>query len=251
MTTTPPVAIVTGAARRIGKAIAEDLAAHGWAVAIHYDRSRNDAEATAAAIRESGMTAVAIQGDLADGNTLPGLLQRVNDALGKPSLLVNNASMFTTDAGGPLDLEQHERQMAVNLTAPIFLSRALAEQLPDETEGNVVNILDQSVWKPTPRHFSYQLSKVGLWEATRMLAQLLGPKVRVNGIAPGPTLRHGAQTEEEFQARIDTIVLKRAPALEEFGRTVRFFIENRSITGQMIGLDGGQHLAWETPDVID
>lgn len=246
-----PVAIVTGAARRLGRAIAEDLAANGWAVAIHYDRSENDAEVLADFIRSRDGAAVAIQGDLAAPARVETIVDATAEALGKPSLLVNNASMFTTNPSDALDLAAHERQMAVNLTAPIFLSQALANGLTDDMEGNVVNILDQSVWKPTPRHFSYQLSKVALWEATQMQAQALAPRVRVNGIAPGPTLKHGAQTDAEFQARINTIPLKRGPELAEFGRTVRFFVENRSITGQMIGLDGGQHLAWETPDVID
>ncbi|MCP4382716.1 MAG: SDR family oxidoreductase [Hyphomicrobiales bacterium] len=247
----PPVAIVTGAARRIGRAITEDLAAHGWAVAIHYDRSEKDAGEVANQIRSRGGRAAIIRGDLAQPAHVGTILDKVSEALGIPSLLVNNASMFTTNPGGALELSRHEQQMAVNLTSPIFLTQALARALPDGVEGQAINILDQSVWKPTPRHFSYQLSKVALWEATQMLAQSLAPDVRVNAIAPGPTIRHGAQTEAEFQARINTMPLKRGPELAEFGRAVRFFVENRSITGQMIGLDGGQHLAWETPDVID
>ena len=251
MTTPARVAFVTGAARRIGRAIVEDLAANGWRVAIHYNRSRNDAERLAAEITAAGGRALPVQADLGDAGALPAAIAAATEALGPPSLLVNNASMFESDRGGALERERFDRQMAVNLTAPIFLTEAFAAALPAAVEGNVVNIIDQSVWKPTPRHFSYQLSKVALWEATRMLAQSLAPRIRVNAIAPGPTLRHAAQTDAEFAARLETVLLRRGPELAEFGRTIRYFVENRSVTGQMIGLDGGQHLAWETPDVAD
>jgi len=251
MTSSPGIAIVTGAARRIGRAIAEHLAADGWAVAIHYDRSGNDAEAVAGQIMASGGRAAIVQADLADPAAPQRIVDVVVETLGKPSLLVNNASMFATDRGGALDRAAFDRQLGVNLTTPIFLTQAFALALPDGVEGNVVNLLDQSVWKPTPRHFSYQLAKVALWEATRMLAQSLAPRVRVNAIAPGPTLKHAEQTEDEFRRRLATMPLQRGPELAEFGRTIRYFVENRSITGQMIALDGGQHLLWQTPDVIE
>ncbi|MCB1489669.1 MAG: SDR family oxidoreductase [Bauldia sp.] len=251
MIASPKVAIVTGAARRIGRAIATDLAANGWSVAILYNHSRNEAEQIAGEIAETGGRAAVFGADLGDVDGLPAVVDGIGTSLGKASLLVNNASMFASDAGGSLDRAQFDRQMAVNLTAPIFLAQAFAAALPDGVEGNVVNLIDQSVWKPTPRHFSYQLSKVALWEATKMLAQSLAPRVRVNAIAPGPTLKHAAQSEAEFAARIETILLRRGPELGEFARTILYFVENRSITGQMIGLDGGQHLAWETPDVAE
>lgn len=248
---THPVAIVTGGARRIGRAIAADLAAHGWAVAIHYNSSQIEAEAFANEIRRGGGEAAAIGADLDATPALPSLVAEVESRLGNPVLLVNNASMFADDRGGDLDPALFQRQMTVNLTAPIFLAQAFARALRDGVEGNVVNLIDQSVWKPTPRHFSYQLSKVALREATAMLAQALAPHVRVNAIAPGPALKHAKQSEEEFRARVATIPLQRGPELAEFGRTIRFLVETRSITGQMIGLDGGQHLAWLTPDVAD
>ena len=251
MTVSPGVAIVTGAARRIGRAIATDLAASGWSIAIHYNHSENEAEQVVEDIRRAGGRAALFKADLGDVDSLPALIGEVASTLGKASLLVNNASMFASDAGGALDRALFDRQMAVNLTAPIFLAQALVGGLPDNAEGNVINLIDQSVWKPTPRHFSYQLSKVALWEATRMLAQSLAPRVRVNAIAPGPTLKHAAQTDAEFAGRLETILLKRGPELAEFARTILYLVENRSITGQMIGLDGGQHLAWETPDVAE
>ncbi|KAB2866233.1 MAG: SDR family oxidoreductase [Bauldia sp.] len=249
MSETTAVALVTGGARRIGRAIVEDLAAHGWAVAIHYNYSQNDAEALAAAIRDSGGRAAAVGADLGDPDSVAGLVNAAEAILGKPRLLVNNASMFETDSGGALDPALFDRLMAVNLRAPVFLTEAFAAALPDGVEGNVVNLIDQSVWKPAPKNFSYQLAKSALWTATQMHAQALAPKVRVNAIAPGPTFRHTRQTGEQFAARVATLLLKRGPEPAEFGRTIRYLVENRSITGQMIGLDGGQHLAWETPDV--
>ena len=244
-----PVALVTGGARRIGRAIVEDLAAHGWAVAIHYNSSGIDAEALARTIRESGGRAAAVGADLADPGAVTGLINAAEAILGKARLLVNNASMFVADRGGALESALFDRQMQVNLRAPLFLTEAFARALPDGVEGNVVNLIDQSVWKPTPKNFSYQLAKSALWTATEMHAQALAPKVRVNAIAPGPTFKHTRQTDAEFAARVASIPLKRGPDPAEFGRTIRFLVENRSITGQMIGLDGGQHLAWETPDV--
>jgi len=244
-----PIALVTGGARRIGRAIVEDLAAHGWAVAIHYNHSGNDAEALARTIRDSGGVAATVRADLADPAAVAGLINAAEAILGKARLLVNNASMFEGDRGGALDPALFDRQMQVNLKAPLFLTEAFARALPDGVEGNVVHLVDQSVWKPTPKNFSYQLAKSALWTATAMHAQALAPKVRVNAIAPGPTFRHTRQTDEQFAARVGSILLKRGPDPAEFGRTIRFLVENRSITGQMIGLDGGQHLAWETPDV--
>ena len=249
MADNPPIALVTGGSHRIGRAIVEDLARNGWAVAIHYNRSGNDAEALAASIRAAGGRAAAVGADLADPDAVAGLVNAAEAILGKLRLLVNNASMFVADTGGALDSALFDRQMQVNLRAPLFLTEAFARALPEDGEGNVVHLIDQSVWKPTPKNFSYQLAKAALWTATQMHAQALAPRVRVNAIAPGPTFKHTRQTDEQFAARVDSILLKRGPDPAEFGQTIRFLVENRSITGQMIGLDGGQHLAWQTPDV--
>jgi NAD(P)-dependent dehydrogenase (short-subunit alcohol dehydrogenase family) len=244
-----PVAIVTGGARRIGRAIVEDLAAHGWAVAIHCHSSENDATTLAAGIEKAGGRVEIFRADLADMEAARKLVPAVARALGKPSLLVNNASIYEADDIGRLDAALWQRQIAVNLTAPIFLADAFAAALPKGVEGNIINIADQRVWKPTPRYFSYQLSKSALWAATQSLAQALAPRIRVNAIAPGPTLRNDRQTEADFKRQTDAILLRHGAELTEFGRTIRYFLENRSITGQMIALDGGQHLAWRTPDV--
>jgi len=251
MASSRPVALVTGGARRIGRAIVEDLAANGWAVAIHYNRSRDDAERCAAMIEANGGSAALVAGDFfADLGAIGGIVEQAAAALGAPTLLVNNASLFDKDTVGSLDPALWQRTMTVNLATPIFLAEAFAAHVPDDTDGNVVNLLDQRIWKPTPTHFSYQVSKSALYAATRTLAQALAPRIRVNGIAPGPTLPSAQQTAERFRRQTDNILLRRAPNLADFGRTVRYLVENRSITGQVIALDGGQHLAWRTPEII-
>ena len=251
MTAKPIVAIVTGGGRRVGGAIVEDLAAHGWAVAIHVNRSRADADRLADRINNAGGQARVIAADLSDTRSVEGVVDETVDSLGPPTLLVNNAATYERDAFGSLDLDVWRRQLAVNLESPVFLSQAFAAAVPKDAEGNIVNILDQTAWRPIPRNVSYQISKSALWTATQMIAQALAPHIRVNAIAPGPTLPNERQSEERFRMLTSSVPLGRGPELAEFGRTVRFFVENRSITGQMVGLDGGQHISWETPDTAE
>jgi NAD(P)-dependent dehydrogenase (short-subunit alcohol dehydrogenase family) len=251
MATNINVAIVTGGARRVGGAIVEDLAAHGWAVAIHCNKSRDDADRLAGAIVKSGGRATVVVADLSDTSSVGGIVVETVAALGSPTLLVNNAAIYERDSVGSLDPALWRRQLAINFESPVFLSEAFAAAVPEGVEGNIVNIIDQVVWKPTPRNVSYQLAKSALWTATQMFAQALAPKIRVNAIAPGPTVANDRQSKERFRLQAQSVLLGRGPELAEFGRTVRFFVENRSITGQMIGLDGGQHLSWETPDTAE
>lgn len=237
------VALVTGGAHRIGRAIVEDLAAHGWAVAIHAHHSRSEAEALAASIRGTGGRALAVDGDLADTTMHAATIAAAAKALGPVTLLVNNASMFEKDTFGALDRAVFDRQLAVNLTGPVFLAQAFAEALPHGTEGNIVNLLDQRVYRPSPAYFSYQLAKSALLTATEVMAQALAPRIRVNGIAPGPVLPSATQSAASFTRKLESTLLKRAPELTEFGRTVRYFVDARSVTGQVITLDSGEHLA--------
>jgi NAD(P)-dependent dehydrogenase (short-subunit alcohol dehydrogenase family) len=250
MASSTNVAIVTGGARRIGGAIVEDLAGHGWAVAIHCNRSREDADRLAERIRGAGGRATVIVADLSDSQNVERIVDKTIAALGPPVLLINNAATYDRDSFGSLDRETWRRQMAINFESPVFLSEAFASVVPPECEGNIVNVIDQVVWRPTARNVSYQLAKSALWTATQMLAQALAPRIRVNAIAPGPTLPNDLQTTERFRLQAQTVLLGRGPELAEFGRTVRFFVENRSITGQMVGLDGGQHL-WEAPGAAE
>ena len=242
-------ALVTGGAKRIGRAIVGDLAAHGFAVAIHCNRSRVEADALAAAIHHGGGRAAVVAADLTDMDAVSDLVGQAQAALGPVSLLVNNASLFEDDSVLDFDWHAWDRHFAVHVKAPALLARNFVRALPAGQEGLIVNMIDQRVWRPTPRYFSYALSKSTLWTATQMMAQALGPRIRVNAIGPGPTLKNARQDDSDFAAQLDGLILKRGPQLPEFGATIRYLWEARSVTGQMIALDGGQHLAWQTPDV--
>ena len=242
-------ALVTGAARRIGAAIAGDLAANGFAIALHFHRSGGEAEALAERIVRQGGRAVALQADLTDETQAGTLVQRAAAALGPVRLLVNSASIFADDSAAAPDFATWDRHFAIHLKAPALLTADLARQLPGDEDGLVVNVIDQRVWKLTPSFFSYTLSKAALWTATQTMAQAFAPRLRVNAIGPGPTVVSERQTPADFQAQLDGLIMKRGPALSEFGATIRYLWQARSVTGQMIALDGGQHLAWQTPDV--
>lgn len=247
----PParIALITGAAHRIGRSLALDLAAHGWSIGLHCHSSVEAAEALARDLRAMGVGAAILTADLADFPAVERLVPQCAEKLGIPVCLINNASMFAYDDVATLSSELWDTQMAVNLKAPVFLAKALAAMLPPGREGNVINIVDQRVWKPTPRYFSYALAKSGLWNATRTLAQALAPRVRVNAIAPGPALKNVHQSDEEFRRQSEATILGRGTTPEQIAGAVRFILDAPAMTGQMIALDGGQHLAWETPDV--
>ncbi|MEI9428956.1 SDR family oxidoreductase [Mesorhizobium sp. Cs1299R1N3] len=243
------VALVTGGAKRIGKAIVEDLASHGFAVAIHSNRSHDEADALAAGINRSGGRAAVVAADLTDMDAVSDLVGQAEAALGPISLLVNNASLFVDDSVEDFDWHAWDRHFAIHVKTPALLAQNFARSLPEGHEGLIVNVIDQRVWRPTPRYFSYALSKSALWTQTQMLAQALGPAIRVNAIGPGPTLKNVRQDDSDFDAQVAGLILRRGPELPEFGATIRYLWETRSVTGQMIALDGGQHLAWQTPDV--
>ncbi|GAK45971.1 short-chain dehydrogenase/reductase SDR [Tepidicaulis marinus] len=246
----PGTVLITGAAKRVGRAIAEDMAARGFHVAVHYGGSEQEARDLVGAIGAKGGTAAAFQADLADAGALAGLASAAAAKLGPLTCLINNASAFEDDTLESLDEESWAQHLDTNLKAPAFLAQAFAAQLPDGAQGNIINIIDQRVWRLTPRFFSYTLSKAGLWTMTQTLAQALAPRIRVNGIGPGPTLKNARQEDADFTRQQEALLLRRGPALGEITAAIRFILESPSLTGQMIALDGGQHLAWETPDVV-
>lgn len=241
--------MVTGGGKRIGRAIVEDLATHGFGVAIHCNQARTEAELLCAELRAAGGRATVVEADLTDLAAVEGLLARAGGDLGPISLLVNNASVFEDDTASDFAWDVWDRHFAVHLKAPVMLARSFAAALDFASPGLVVNIIDQRVWRLNPRFFSYTLSKSALWTATQTLAQALAPNIRVNAIGPGPTLPNTRQQQAAFDAQVENVLLQRGPTLAEFGATIRYLWETPSITGQMIALDGGQHLAWQTPDV--
>lgn len=247
--TAPKTALVTGGARRIGRAIAVDLARMGFTVAIHCRSSRAVADALAVEIENDGGHAAVFEADLANARETETMFGSVISRLGPVGLLVNNASTFREDELLHFDWESWDRHFAVHVKAPVLLSRLVAEALPVPSSGLIVNMIDQRVWKLSPQTFSYTLSKSALWTATQTMAQALAPHIRVNAIGPGPTLQGERQSKADFDAQIEAVLLKRGPELSEFGATIRYLWETPSITGQMIALDGGQHLGWQTPDV--
>lgn len=252
------VALVTGAARRLGRAMALALAEDGWDVAVHYAGSEAEAEVTAEEIRATGRRAATFRADLLDEAQIAGLVPRVEAALGSPALLVNNASVFEYDTLSSATRASWDRHLMSNLRAPFVLTQAVAERAPAPApdargepvaQAQVVNMIDQRVLKPTPEFMSYSIAKAGLWWFTRTAAQALAPRLRVNAIGPGPTLRGARQSEAHFEGQRASTILQRGADEEGIVRALRYFLSSPSVTGQLICVDGGQHLAWRTPDI--
>jgi NAD(P)-dependent dehydrogenase (short-subunit alcohol dehydrogenase family) len=247
---TPPVpraALVTGAGQRIGGALALALADMGYAVATHHHHSGDAAEKTAAAIRDNGGKAVTLAADLADENAVAALLPRASEALGPIGVLVNNAAVFEADTIDTATRDSWDRHLAVNLRAPFVLIQEFARSLPSGSGGCVVNLLDERVWSLTPYFVSYTISKAGLWTLTQTMAMALAPRIRVNGIGPGPTLPSARQSPEQFIDQCKSMPLQRGTSPQEITEALRFILAAPAMTGQMIALDGGQHLGWAQP----
>lgn len=243
----PRTALVTGAAHRIGRAIARDLAAQGFDIAIHYNTSRDAAAALAAEIEAGGQRAALLDADLSREADTAALIGRAAEALGPVGCLINNASRFDLDLWDTATRDSWDAHMETNLRAPFLLSQAMARGLPDDAEGVIVNLIDQRVWNLTPYFLTYTLSKTGLWTLTQTLALALAPRIRVNAIGPGPTLKSERQSEAQFRMQWDATPLRHGATPEEIAAGVRFILGAPSMTGQMIALDGGEHLGWAQP----
>lgn len=243
-------ALVTGSAKRIGRSIALHLANKGYAISAHYNTSESEAHQLVSDIQTAGGQAVAVQADLSNMDDVKRLEVAASRFFGPINLLINNASTFENDDVETVSTDSWDHHMKPNLQAPIFLCQAMARRLPDSQNGLIVNMIDQRVWAMTPLFLSYTLSKAALWSATQTLAQALAPRIRVNGIGPGPTISNVRQSNEDFQNQVDGTILKIQPQLEEIAAAIDFILKAPSMTGQMIALDSGQHLAWETPDVL-
>jgi NAD(P)-dependent dehydrogenase (short-subunit alcohol dehydrogenase family) len=244
----PRAALVTGGAQRIGAVIARALARAGYAVAIQCHRSRAAADVLCADIAKSGGKAAVVATDLADHAEVTRLIAAAVEAVGPLTLLVNNAGEFEVDAFGELDRARFDHQFAVNLRAPLFLAQDFAAQAREGSDPSIINVVDQRVFRPTPRFFSYTLTKSALHTATTTLAQALAPRIRVNAVAPGPTLPSPRQDAQAFAQQAALVPLERGPRPEEIADAVLYLAGARSVTGVTIAVDGGQHVAWQTPD---
>lgn len=246
------VALVTGGGQRIGRAISQALAEDGWAVAVHHLRSASQAEEVVAEIAKGGGRAIAIAADLTDATAATDLIPRVAAELGPVTCLVNNASVFEPDDVLSATQESWRRHIDVNLRAPFFLSQSFAKEMAADTFGCIINIIDERVWNLTPHFASYTMSKSGLWTLTQTCALALAPEIRVNGIGPGPTLPSPRQSREHFETQAASTPLGRGTTPGEIVSAVRFILSSPAMTGQMIALDGGQHLKWRRhPDDAD
>ena len=236
--------LITGAGARVGRFLAKGLAADGWAVAIHYNRSKTGAEALAAEITEQGGKAAIVQGNLFVPQDLDTLVQRGAKALGEPlTALINNASTFEDDRAADFTRASYDYHMDINLRAPVMLSQKLAAQLPDSETGCIINMIDQRVLNPDPSFFTYALSKSALHWATKTLAQSLAPQIRVNAIGPGPTIKNHTQTPQDFADEAASTLLGEGSPPESLLDAARYLLLAKSVTGQMIAVDGGQHLS--------
>jgi len=241
--------LITGAAKRLGRAIALDLAAAGWNIALHYHGSAAEADSTAAEISKTGVRCETFRCDLSRETETAALVGGVTAKLGPLAALINSASLFENDDWQSASRASWDAHMETNLRAPLVLSQAFARQVPADGTGCIVNIIDQRVLKPTPQFLSYSLSKAGLHWLTTTLAQGMGPRVRVNAIGPGPTIRNVRQSEADFARQRDATVLGRGAEPSDICAAVRYLLGAEAVTGQMLAVDGGQHLIWQTPDV--
>ena len=244
-------ALVTGSSKRIGLRIAERLARAGYAMVLHCSpSSQAEAERAASRIAADGGKAAALSADLSLAAAANGLIEQAGAIFGPLTLLVSNASIFEDDSAVDFDLDRFDRHLAVNLRAPAALARDFAKQAPPDADASIVNIIDQRVLNLNPRYFSYTLSKAALWTATLTMAQAFAPKIRVNAVGPGPVFPNKSEGETGFLREVRGLPLGRPVDQDDIADAVLYLAKARNVTGQMIAVDAGQHLAWRTPDIL-
>ena len=241
--------IITGAATRIGAAIAKKLSGPKIEIVIHYNKSKSKAERLKKELIKDGTVVYLIKADLAKEKEVQKLIKLSKSKLKYFDCLINNASLFENDKLENFTVKSWDIHLNANLKAPALLSRGFANNIKGKN-NNIINIIDQRVFKLTPYFFSYTLSKTGLYTLTKTSAMSLAPNIRVNGIAPGPTIKNKRQSEKHFKKQYLATPLRRKVDVEQICNAVDFFIKNRSITGQVLAVDSGQSLNWQTPDIM-
>jgi NAD(P)-dependent dehydrogenase (short-subunit alcohol dehydrogenase family) len=241
---TPGVALITGGSKRIGKSIVKKLSSLGWKVLIHYNSSKDDAFTLEKEINNCGGSASIIKANLGNAKATKNLIINAEKIFGKISLLINNASIFENDNIKNLTIESWDTHNNINTRAPLLLSQSFAKLLPRNKPGVIINLIDQRVFFPNPDFISYSSSKQSLFWLTKILAQALSPKIRVCAIGPGPTIQGSRQTKKDFKNQSESVPLGNGSSPEEISRAVEFILDSPSFTGQMITLDGGEHLDW-------
>ena len=241
--------IITGGATRIGAAIAKKLSGKGIEILIHYNKSKSKAENLKKVLQKKGSKVFLVRGDLSKENDVNKIIKFAKSKLKFFDCLINNASLFENDKIENFTTDSWGKHLRTNLRTPALLSKMFARNIKGKN-NNIINIIDQRVFKLTPYFFSYTISKTGLYTLTKTSAMSLAPNIRVNGIAPGPTIKNKRQTEKHFKKQYMATPLKKQVDVEEICNAVDFFIKNRSITGQVLAIDSGQNLNWQTPDIM-
>jgi NAD(P)-dependent dehydrogenase (short-subunit alcohol dehydrogenase family) len=237
--------LITGAGKRIGLAIAKSLAADNWNIAIHYNNSELQAKKLAKKLQHKhNIKCVCIKANLSNLEELNNIIPAAKKGIGPITCLINNAAIFEYDSINSVSIKSWDLHMNTNIRAPLFLSQSFVQNIPKNTKGNIINIIDQRVLNLTPHFTSYTISKTALLTLTKTLALSLSPYIRVNAIGPGPTIKSKMQSTKEFKEQYKRMPLGIVTSLEEISQFIKFIINSPSLTGQMIALDGGQHLGW-------
>ncbi len=248
-------ALITGAARRIGREIAISLAQDGYDIVIHFSKSEKEANSLQKQLGKLGVRAVCLRANLLQDREIEVLIDRAREKINKDlSVLVNNASIFEKDSMLTMSMDSWDRHIFSNFKAPVFLSQSFAKQVPESqtdingeiiSSANIINVVDQKVLNSNPKFMTYTLAKLGLWNFTKLAAQALGPRIRVNAIGPGPVLKAHFETEVSFQKKRKGTLLQRGSDVHEICRAIRFILSSPGLTGQMLSIDGGEHLNWQ------
>lgn len=245
------VALVTGAAKRLGREIALQLARNGWDIAAHHLSSEAEAQQLSEAVTQLGRKCVLVKADLAQESEVETIVARAEAAGGPVTVLVNSASVFEDDRLQTASRASWDRHLNINLRAPLVLSQQFAKRLPVTASGCIINLIDQSVLRLTPQFLSYTVSKTGLWTLTQTMAQSLAPRIRVNAVAPGPALKASHQSQANFDRQVQSTLLQRPSGPEDIAAAVLYLVNAASVTGQMIAVDSGQHLSWSSSDFVE